>query len=307
MARLLSSARQVRSADRLPSGPARAAGEFYGQPDPTLGLQLLARFFAKHPEYQDKVFLSVKGGIRPDFTADGSLDGLRKSVTNINAILASHGAIKKQDLFECARLDKETGIEQVIRNLEILKKEGHFTHIGVSELSAATLRKGAAVGKIDAAEFEFSPWALDPASNGILDACKELGIAAVAYSPLGRGFLTGSIKSRADIPEGDMRLHFERFSEENFGENLKLVDDLAAFAQSKAISPAQLALAWSLAQWEGIIPIPGSTRLEGVEEALGAVKVELSMDDLDKIQAILDKHVIKGGRYNKHAEAALDA
>lgn len=164
------------------------------------------------------------------------------------------------------------------------------------------------MGKIDAVEFEFSPWALGPADKGgLIDTCKELGITAVAYSPLGRGFLTGSIRSRADLPEGDMRLHFERFSEENFGDNLKLVDDLVAFAKSKDITPAQLALAWEMAQWEGIIPIPGSTRVAGVKEALAANEVQLSEEDLAKVQEIVDKHVIKGGRYNKHAEGALDA
>jgi pyridoxine 4-dehydrogenase len=285
-----------------------AAGEFYGQPDPTLNLRLLARFFAKYPEYQDRVFLSVKGGLRADYSPDGSLEGLRRSAININTLLASEGATKKMDLFEPARLDRQTGVEQVVRNMQVLAEEGHFAHIGLSEVSPATLRKGAAVGPIAAVEFELSPWALEPlALGGLVDTCKELGILAVAYSPLGKGFLTGSIKSRADIPEGDHRLHFDRFSDENFAHNLRLVDELAAFAESKGITPTQLALAWELAQWEGIIPIPGSSRVAGVKEALEAGQVQLSAEDLAKVHEIVNKHEVRGLRYNAALEPALNA
>lgn len=232
---------------------------------------------------------------------------MRKDVQTINTLLASHGASKKMDLFEPARLDKSVGNEQVMKNLITLRDEGHFTHIGLSEVSATTLRAAAKVGPVAAVEFEYSPWALEPETNGLLDACKELGIAAIAYSPLGRGFLTGTLRKRSDIPEGDLRLSFDKFSEENFPHNLKMADELAAFAKSKRITPAQLALAFEMAQWEGLIPIPGSTRVEGVKEAIEATKVKLSADDVAAVRKIISSHTIIGLRYNAHAEPGLDA
>lgn len=283
------------------------SGEFYGQPDPTLGLKLLARFFAAEPSYADKVFLSVKGGSRPDFSPDGSLEGLRKSVLHINEVLGSHGATKHMDLFEPARLDKSVGIEQVMKNLLVLRDEGHFTHIGLSEVSAETLRTASKVGPVAAVEFEYSLWALDAETNGLLSATAELGITAIAYSPLGRGFLTGSIKKRSDIPSGDLRLLLDRFSAENFDQNLRLVEDLTRFAEGKGVTPAQLALAWILAQADNVMPIPGSTRIEGVKESLEALEVKLSAEELKQVRRILDSHTIVGGRYNDHLQGSLNA
>ncbi|KAM0748831.1 aldo/keto reductase [Meredithblackwellia eburnea MCA 4105] len=278
------------------------AGEFYGQPERTLGLQLLARFFEAEPTYADKIFLSVKGAITPEWKADSSDEYLRESVTNINKILKH----RKMDLFEPARVDKTRPIEETMKSLQKLVDEGHFKYIGLSECSAETVRRAAKVGSVAAVEVEYSPWALDIEKNGVLAACRELKIPVVAYSPLGRGFLTGTIKSRSDIPEGDGRLMFDRFSEENFPKNLELVSKLEAIAQKKGISPAQLALAWLLAQDPLIVPIPGSTRVEGVKESISAGNITLTSEELKEIRDVVDSANIIGGRYHAHAAHSLE-
>lgn len=316
------------------------SGEFYGQPEPTLNLQLLKRFYDAHPEYVDKTYLSVKGGLgfkdgAIDFTPNASEENLRRSVANINEIL---GGKKKMDMFEMARVDQKIPIEDAMRTLLKLRDEGHFKDIALSESAADTIRRAAKVAPIAGVEVEcvssstslrklsdrhhrrYSPWSLNIEHNGVIDACKELNIPIIAYSPLGKGFLTGSLKSPDDIPEGDHRKHFERFQvglpsyalEEtrlifitllavlqpgNFEKNLELVDKLVAIAKNKGITPAQLALAWEIQQCDLIYPIPGSTRVEGVNEALGALKVALSKEELDEIRKIVDNADVIGGRY----------
>lgn len=167
----------------------------------------MSRFFEKYPDYVDKIFLSVKGAIAPGLKPDSSDESLRRSVTNINKLLKH----KTMDLFEPARVDKSRPVEDVMRTLDALRKEGHFKYIGLSEVSAATIRKAHAVAPVAAVEVEYSPFSLDIEKNGVLDTCKELGITIIAYSPLGRGLLSGKIKSIDDIPEGDHRRNFDRF------------------------------------------------------------------------------------------------
>lgn len=275
------------------------SGEFYGQPEPTLNLQLLRRFYDAHPEYVDKTYLSVKGGLgfkdgAIDFTPNASEENLRRSVTNINETL---GGKKKMDMFEMARVDQKIPIADAMRTLLKLRDEGHFKDIALSESAAETIRRAAKVAPIAGVEVEYSPWSLNIEHNGVIDACKELNIPIIAYSPLGKGFLTGSLKSPDDIPEGDHRKHFERFQPGNFEKNLELVDKLVSIAKNKGITPAQLALAWEIQQCDLIYPIPGSTRVEGVKEALGALNVKLSKEDLDEIRKIVDNADVIGGRY----------
>ncbi|KAI5480171.1 pyridoxine 4-dehydrogenase [Pseudohyphozyma bogoriensis] len=264
------------------------SGEFYGQPERTLGLQLLSRFFEAEPEYAKRVFLSVKGAVRPDRTPDSSDEYLRESVTNINRILKH----RKMDLFQPARVDKTRPIEETMKALKELSDEGHFKFIGLSEVSASTIRRAHAVAPVACVEAEYSPWALDIEKNGVLDACKELNIPIAAYS-------------RADIPEGDGRLHFDRFSEENFPKNLELVEKLQAIAARKGVTSAQLVLAWILAQWDRLIPIPGSTRVAGVKESVSAASVILTSDELAEIRRVVDGAKIVGGRYTAQAESSL--
>ncbi|GAA5873226.1 hypothetical protein JCM1840_000001 [Sporobolomyces johnsonii] len=282
------------------------SGAFYSMilDNKAANLQLIGRFCKAHPELKDKFFLSVKGGLNfPDLSANGNLDFLRKDCENINAQLGE----RKMDLYQMARVDKNVGIEQIMKNMLVLRDEGHFKYIGLSEVSAETIRKAVAIAPIAAVEVEYSPFFTEIETNGVLDACKEHGIAIMAYSPLGAGILSGHIKSRKDFKEGDMRAHFDRFSDENIAHNLQLVDKLKSIAAKKGITPAQLSISWILHQWEGIIPLPGSTRPAGVRESVEAAHVKLSDEELKEIRDVVDSAEIKGVRYinNPHVQGVL--
>ncbi|KAJ3042405.1 Pyridoxine 4-dehydrogenase [Rhizophlyctis rosea] len=281
-------------------------GEFYGSPVPTLNLDLINRYFSANPQNASKVILSIKGGINlQNFHPDGTPEGIKRSINNI---LSHLGSSKKLDVFECARVDASTPIETTIAAIAEYVKAGKIGGIGLSESSAATIRKAHAVHPIAAVEVEFSLFSTEILSNGVAATCAELGIPIVAYSPVGRGFLTGQIKSLDDIPEGDMRRRFERFYPENFGKNIELVEKIEEIAKRKNVTPAQLALAWVRYQsgrdgMPVIIPIPGTTKAERVKE--NCVEVELSAKDMEEIEGVLKTFTVAGGRYNKHMEAHL--
>ncbi|GAA5839795.1 hypothetical protein JCM11251_001217 [Rhodosporidiobolus azoricus] len=279
------------------------SGAFYGTKDPQDNLKLLSRFCEANPEYKDKFVLSVKGGIGAGLKPSGDLDFLREDVQKINAILKH----RKMDFFEIARVDKEVGIEQMMKNLITLRDEGHFKYISLSEVSAESIKKAAAIGKVDVVEIEYSPFCLDIERNGVLSTCKELNIPILAYSPLGAGFLGSNWKSKEDIPEGDMRRNFDRFSDENFDHNLKLANKLQEMAEKKGVSAAQLSIAWVSAQWEKVIPLPGSTKTARVLEALEAAKITLTAEELKEIRSFLDSFDVKGVRYmnNPHVQSTL--
>ncbi|KAI0818943.1 aldo/keto reductase [Irpex lacteus] len=249
--------------DLLPPGVKMMlnSGEFYAQDFGTANLELLSRFFEKYPEYADKTFLSVKGGLdmssgHLDF--NGSLEGLKRSLNKCNAALRSK---KHIDLYELARVDNNRPIEEVIRNCKTLVDEGLFDHIGLSEVNAETLKRANAVHPITAVEIEVSPWSIEEETKKVLATAAELGVTVAAYSPLGRGFLTGQIKTLDDLPQGDMRSRFTRFNNpEVFAHNLKLVDNLKAVAEKKGVTPAQLTLAWvANLHPRLVVPIPGSS------------------------------------------------
>ncbi|KAH9811832.1 NADP-dependent oxidoreductase domain-containing protein [Melampsora americana] len=287
------------------------AGEFYGMgPDRTYSnLELLSRFFDHYPEWSksEKCFLSVKGGaIFKDGNingVDGSEANLRKSVDTINEKL---GGKKKMDLFQMARVDKSIEIEEVMKTLKSLIEEGKFQHIGLSEVSAKTIERAHKIHPISAVEIEYSPWSLDIENNGVLETCERLQIPIIAYSPLGRGMLTGTLKSPADIPAGDLRHSLDRFKPENFDQNLKIVEKLKSISDQKSCTTTQLCLSWILSQSKLMIPIPGSRRPEGVKESLGSLKVKLNEDDLKQIRKIVNQAEVKGGRYNDHMQAGLE-
>ncbi|EEP78100.1 predicted protein [Uncinocarpus reesii 1704] len=273
-------------------------GELYGTPDAN-SLHLLKAYFTKYPEDADKVVLSIKGCVGPN-GCDSSPAGVRRSVENCVRILDGTKGI---DIFEAARIDKKVPIEETMRTFCELKDEGKIGGIGLSEVSAATIRRAAAVAPIAAVEVELSLWCTDPMENGILSACTEFGIPLVAYSPLGRGFLTGQIRTADDLPEGDMRRQYPRFQPGAFEINLRLVDALRQVSQRKKVALSQVAIAWAIAQaneskGSSIIPIPGSrSKGRAVENS---TVIELKEEELQEIQAILSKFNVQGERYPSH-------
>jgi aryl-alcohol dehydrogenase-like predicted oxidoreductase len=181
--------------------------------------------------------------------------------------------------------------------LSDLVRAGKVRYVGLSEPSAATLERAHAVHAVTAVQSEYSLWTRDP-EDGILQACEKLGVGFVPYSPLGRGFLTGVIKSPDDFEDDDYRKHSPRFEGENFAKNLKLVDKVHELASGKGCTPAQLALAWVLAQGAHIVPIPGTKRIKYFDENLGALDVVLDASDLAAIDAVFPPDVAAGTRYH---------
>ncbi|SPO00947.1 probable pyridoxine 4-dehydrogenase [Cephalotrichum gorgonifer] len=272
-------------------------GEFYGTPTYN-SMTLLERYFSRYPEDATKVVLSMKGALGEHLVPDSSPEGLRRSVDNITGQLKGRKAV---DLFECARRDPNRPLEET---LGILKKEyidtGKIGGISLSEVSAATIHEAVKVTKVAAVEVELSLWSTDPLENGVAAACAQYNIPLVAYSPLGRGMLTGQLKSFEDIPEGDFRRLLPRFQPENFQINLELVGQLQNLAAKKGCTPSQLAIGWvlALARRPGmpvIIPIPGATTAARAKE--NSVVVELTDAEMAEIDAVLAKFKVVGGRY----------
>ncbi len=246
---------------------------------------------------RDQVVLATKfGNVRGE---DGSFQGVsgtpeyvRKSC---DASLSRLG-VDTIDLYYQHRVDKTVPIEDTVGAMAELVQSGKVKHLGLSEASAATIRRAHAVYPISALQSEYSLWSRDPEGD-ILDTLKELGIGFVPYSPLGRGFLTGQFQKPEDIPEGDFRRNMPRFQGENFFQNLKLVDAVKEMAETKSVTPGQLALAWVLAQGADFVPIPGTKRTKYLRENVGAADVELSADELKRLDAIAPKDVAAGDRY----------
>ena len=188
-------------------------------------------------------------------------------------------------------------------------REGKIKYLGLSEVSADTLRRAHAVHPISAVQIEYSPFTIDIESPdiGLLKTCRELGVATVAYSPLGRGMLTGAYKSPADFEEGDFRRNAPRFSEENFPKNLKLVDEINQIAQKKGCTAGQLSLAWLLAQGPDIIPIPGTKKIKYLEENFGALDVELTSSENAEIRKAVESAEVHGLRYPEQMAGLLFA
>ncbi len=199
------------------------------------------------------------------------------------------------DLYYMHRQDPKIEIEEIVGTMADLVKQGKVKYLGLSEVNAETLRRAHAVHPITAVQTEYSLWSREPEQE-VFDVCKELGVTFVAYSPLGRGFLTGGIKSRADLEEGDFRLSNPRFTEKAIRENLKFVEVIDQIAQSKGVSKAQVALAWILHQNDEITTIPGTRKIHRLEENLGAFKVALTQAELDAIDESMPSETI-GDRY----------
>jgi aryl-alcohol dehydrogenase-like predicted oxidoreductase len=209
------------------------------------------------------------------------------------------------DLYYQHRVDPNVPIEETVGAMAELVKEGKVRYLGLSEAAPNTLRRAAAIHPIAALQTEYSLWSREP-EDEILPTCRELGISFVAYSPLGRGFLTGQIKQFEDLAEDDYRRNSPRFQGENFAKNLELVRKIEEIAAEKGCKPAQLALAWVLAQGEDIVPIPGTKRRSYLDENVGSLDVTLSADDLARIDAAAPKGVTAGDRYPAFAMRALN-
>jgi aryl-alcohol dehydrogenase-like predicted oxidoreductase len=201
------------------------------------------------------------------------------------------------DLYYQHRVDKTVPIEETVGAMAELVEAGKVRHIGLSEASPETIRRAHAVHPVTALQSEYSLWTRDPESNEVLDTVRELGIGFVAYSPLGRGFLTGQYRSPDDFADDDFRKYQPRFQGENFQRNLDLVGRVEELAKEKGVTPAQLALAWVLAQGDDVVPIPGTKRRAYLEENAGAGEVELTDDDLQLIEEAFPKDAARGDRY----------
>jgi aryl-alcohol dehydrogenase-like predicted oxidoreductase len=200
------------------------------------------------------------------------------------------------DLYYQHRVDATVPIEDTVGAMAELKQAGKIRYLGLSEASAATIRRAHAVHPITALQTEYSLWTRDP-EDGLLAACRELGIGFVAYSPLGRGFLTGRYRTPDDLGAGDWRRNNPRFQGDNFQRNLGIVERVGRVAARKGCTPAQLALAWVLAQGHDIVPIPGSKQRERLEENAAATGIRLTADDLKEIDALLPPGMASGTRY----------
>jgi aryl-alcohol dehydrogenase-like predicted oxidoreductase len=245
---------------------------------------------------RDRVILATKFGVirDPDDPTSRGLNGTPAYVKQAAEASLKRLGVDHIDLYYQHRVDPATPIEDTVGALAELVQEGKIRYIGLSEAAPDTLRRANAVHQITALQTEYSLWSRDP-EDEILPTCRELGIGFVAYSPLGRGFLTGAIQSIDDLDEDDYRRFSPRFQGENFQRNLDLVTKIAELAADKAVTPAQLGLAWVLAQGEDIVPIPGTKRRSRLEENAGAVDVVLSDADLREIADALPEAA--GQRY----------
>ncbi|KAK3334145.1 NADP-dependent oxidoreductase domain-containing protein [Cercophora scortea] len=259
---------------------------------------LLGKWFARHPERRDDIFLASKFGLKfgPNgLTVDSSPAYCRQQC---EASLKRLG-VKHIDLYYIHRVDRETPIEKTMEELVKLKSEGKIRYIGISSSSQATVRRALAIDHIDAYQVEYSPWALEiegPEGQFLLKTCRELGIALIAYSPLGRGFMTGQLRSPDDFDANDLRRKLPRFSPENFPKNLVLVDKFKDLAAAKGCTPGQLSMAWLMAQGDHVIPIPGTKKIKYLEENVGAVYVKVSEDEEREIRGWISDIGITGLR-----------
>ncbi len=250
---------------------------------------------------RDQIVLATKFGIVRDPAnpqnrgVNGKADYVRRSC---EASLKRLG-VETIDLYYQHRVDPATPIEETVGAMAQLVQEGKIRHIGLSEASPQTLRRAVKVHSITALQTEYSLWSREPEEE-ILATCRELGVGFVAYSPLGRGFLTGQFTRFEDFPEDDYRRFSPRFQGENFQKNLDLVRRVEEIAHEKHCTPAQLALAWVLAQDKNIVPIPGTKRRKYLEENVGALDVNLTKEDLQRIEEIFPADAASGSRYPEH-------
>ena len=255
---------------------------------------------------RDQVVLATKfGNIR---RADGTFVGVNGKPDYVRSACEAslrRLQVERIDLYYQHRVDPHTPIEETVGAMAKLVEAGKVRYLGLSEAAPDTIRRAQSVHPIAALQTEYSLWSRDPEGE-LLETVRELGIGFVAYSPLGRGFLTGRITSVEDLADNDWRRSMPRFEEENFRRNMELVERIKALAAQKGCTPAQLALAWVLAQGNDIVPIPGTKRRRYLEENVGAVDVHLTRKDLTEIDASLPPGSAVGSRYSEPGMRAIN-
>ena len=256
--------------------------------------------------FRDKVVIATKfGNVRGKNGERLGVNGKPEYVRQACEASLKRLGIDTIDLYYQHRVDPNTPIEETIGEMKKLVEEGKVQHLGMSEAAPETIRRANKVHQITALQTEYSLWTRNPEEK-ILSTCRELGISFVAYSPLGRGFLTGTFKKPEDLPADDFRRRNPRFEKENFEYNLRIVKKIEEMAEEKRCKPSQLALAWVLAQGEDIIPIPGTKQIKYLEENAAAVNIQLSKTDLEKLNKIAPRGAAKGLRYPEAAMSALN-
>ena len=271
-------------------------GDFYGVGH---NEELLRHAIKDFP--REQVFISVKfGGLRNHDGAIIGFDSRPVAVRNFLSYSLQRLRVDYIDLYYPSRIDPNVPIEDTVGTLGELVGEGKIRYAGLSEAGPATLRRANTVYPLAILQTEYSLWTREPETD-VLPVCRELGMSLVAYAPLGRGFLAGAFQRPQDVRADDSRSHMPRFQEENFERNLKLVSRIKEIAEIKSCTPAQLALAWLLAQGEDVIPIPGTKRRERLKENLGALDIKLSVDDLRRIAEAAPIGVAAGTRYPEGA------
>jgi aryl-alcohol dehydrogenase-like predicted oxidoreductase len=248
---------------------------------------------------RDQVVIATKFGFRidPATNRQAGTDSRPEHIREVCDASLKRLGVEVIDLLYQHRVDPNVPIEDVAGAVKDLIQEGKVKHFGLSEPGAQTVRRAHAVQPVTALQNEYSLWTRGPETNGILEACKELGIGLVAYSPLGKGFLTGAMNKDTKLGEGDFRNILPRFTPEAMEKNQALVDLLKRIADEKKATPAQIALAWLLAQKPWIVPIPGTTKLHRLEENLGAADIELTAQDLAEIERAASAIRVEGERY----------
>ena len=266
--------------------------EIYG---PYKNEELVGRFLREMP--RERVVVATKFGFRIE---DGAIKGVDSSPENVQR--ACEGSLRRLgidtiDLYYQHRVDPGVPIAETVGAMAELVRAGKVRWLGLSEAGSDTLKRAMAVHPIAALQSEYSLWSRDVERNGTLATCRELGIGFVSYSPLGRGFLTGAIQKPSDLSDDDWRHTNPRFQGEAFERNLRLAGHVKNLAERKGCSPAQLALAWVLAQGEDIVPIPGTKRIRYLEDNMGALNVSLNADELAQIDKLFPPGVAEGERY----------
>jgi aryl-alcohol dehydrogenase-like predicted oxidoreductase len=302
--------------------------EFYGTPDEEqalatihrareLGIDFLDTADMYGPFTNERLVGRAIEGRRDEFVVatkfgnvrgeDGSFLGISGKPDYVRA--ACEASLKRLgtdhiDLYYQHRVDKQVPIEETVGAMAELVEQGKVRHLGLSEASPDTIRRAHAVHPVSALQTEYSLWTRDVEAE-ILPTVRELGIGFVAYSPLGRGFLSGRIRSVEDFAEDDFRRTSPRFQGENFTKNLELLDRVVAIADEKGVTPSQLALAWVLAQGDDVVPIPGTRRIPNLEENVSAVEVTLTDEDLRRIDEVAPSGSVAGERYAPQGMASL--